>query len=54
MTKQELAATKKALRQTRADATKSPAAARAYLQKLGMITASGKLTKRYNQSSTKT
>ncbi|MDO8361199.1 MAG: hypothetical protein Q7T08_14370 [Devosia sp.] len=50
MTKQELAATKKALAETRERATESPEAARAYLRKLGMITPSGKLTKRYSRS----
>lgn len=49
MTKSELEETKKALRDTRKAATKSPEAALAYLQKIGMVDENGDLTKEYDQ-----
>ena len=47
MTKQDLAETKKEMVRNRKEVTKSPEAARAYLQKLGVLTKAGKLTKHY-------
>lgn len=53
MTKMDVAETLDALERTRDDATKSKESALAYLQKLGVVDKTGKLSKRYRTSKTK-